>query len=534
MIVWVIVLMSLLAPSAWATTYYVGKSGSDANSCATAQSSTAGNRKLTIISGKGCLTAAGDTLIVGDGTYVEGEIELAVSGTSGNPITIRAENQHLAILSSTSSSPSCAPNISFRGSWLVIDGLRGQIDATDPSGCPNNSANGAFVRMWNTNDPAMGGNESTGHQGGTVRNCYVVDHAHRSVGIKSNQDYSLVENCTIENSLEGFNGIDQVFRNNTITGPDGWGDHFTCKGGSRNCQFYNNTIQWGSGVRAMVLGGNSSCCWWDASTHYECYNCVAYNNAVAFSASSTYSVGFQGCKNCGIYNNAVVGDGKLYMGPGADGAHPPQPWPDSSTIKNNIFSGSGNTCTIDWGSDTNTTVNYNNFYNCTSAPSQTNAITGDPLFVNPTSDWHLQIGSPALEAGTTATAVKYDSSSLDLSRDRDGYARRVQWDLGVYEDDRGGGGEPIMFISLAWLLFGIGLLTGSVLLVNGIQQISAKVPGFYLATRQYISRLWGRTVLRFAWRVLTRDQSRPSRLMREQRREMPKQQGTDHADRHHQ
>lgn len=59
-----------------------------------------------------------------------------------------------------------------------------------------------------------------------------------------------------------------------------------------------------------------------------------------------------------------------------------------------------------------------------------------------------------------------------------------------------------MFISLGWILFGIAIMAGSALAVNGVQQISAKVPGLYRAclTR---SRAWGqRIALRVAWTSL--------------------------------
>ena len=95
-----IVLMCLVVPSlAQAATYYVNKAGSDANSCVTAQSDVDANAKLTIGAGIGCATTAGDLLLIGDGTYDETlRTAFAFSGTSGNPITYRAENAKLTII----------------------------------------------------------------------------------------------------------------------------------------------------------------------------------------------------------------------------------------------------------------------------------------------------------------------------------------------------------------------------------------------------------------------------------------------------
>lgn len=42
--------------------------------------------------------AAGDTCLVQDGTYVEGSITFSTSGSSGNRITLQAQNKHQAIL----------------------------------------------------------------------------------------------------------------------------------------------------------------------------------------------------------------------------------------------------------------------------------------------------------------------------------------------------------------------------------------------------------------------------------------------------
>jgi hypothetical protein len=122
-----IVLILLLAPSlAEATTFYVGKSGSDANPCATAQSSTAGNRKLTIASGLSCLTAsAGDTLIIGDGTYVESLDDAVPSGggTDATRTIVKCENAR-----------ACTLDASF-WAWRFVDSNTSWITIQDMKVC---------------------------------------------------------------------------------------------------------------------------------------------------------------------------------------------------------------------------------------------------------------------------------------------------------------------------------------------------------------------------------------------------------------
>lgn len=100
MIRYLLALLLLIPACSEASTYYVGKSGSDANSCATATSSAAGSRKLTIASGLTCL-AAGDTLTIGDGTYSE-TLQSIPNGSVGSYIIIRAENDGNVIVTGLS------------------------------------------------------------------------------------------------------------------------------------------------------------------------------------------------------------------------------------------------------------------------------------------------------------------------------------------------------------------------------------------------------------------------------------------------
>ena len=51
------------------------------------------------------------------------------------------------------------------------------------------------------------------------------------------------------------------------------------------------------------------------------------------------------------------------------------------------------------------TINYNNFFGYSAPTAQSNAVIGDPLFVNIASDWHLQTGSPGIRKGTVVTAA---------------------------------------------------------------------------------------------------------------------------------
>ena len=78
----------LLTVSARAGTYYVAATGSDANTCAKAQTSS--TPKKTIPAGVQCL-AGGDTLIVKAGTYLNQQIKNPPPGNSSSYTTIKAD-----------------------------------------------------------------------------------------------------------------------------------------------------------------------------------------------------------------------------------------------------------------------------------------------------------------------------------------------------------------------------------------------------------------------------------------------------------
>lgn len=107
---WVLLLLVLWPLPAQAATYYTSKSGSNANSCATAQNP-GSDAKGTINGGIACLSS-GDTLLVQAGVYNEviadtaglfGYIVRPPNGTSWSSLTtIKSEVKHGAVLSITS------------------------------------------------------------------------------------------------------------------------------------------------------------------------------------------------------------------------------------------------------------------------------------------------------------------------------------------------------------------------------------------------------------------------------------------------
>lgn len=406
------------SPAAAERLFYISPSGNDSNpGTESAPWKTIGKAARTLVSG--------DTAIVMDGTYTEPEIVFRNSGTSTQPITVRAQNKHQAILSSTSG---CSPNISIYASYVTIEDLRSSISPSNVPCASHNSADGTGVRCWHAS-PASLANPSTGNVGCVVRGVMFDASSARSHAVKTSQDYALVENCMVNSGLEAFNNYGNIFRNNVIIGGDAWGSSLLAKGGARNFSAYNNRVHirsvWGKGI---ILGGSTGNQWlYDPQSGVEAYNSVAYNNVIINESGGTASsIGMMGGKDSAIFNNVVMG-GNLVLAPGYSGTPSINP-----TIKNNIFTCLAGNVLGQWTSSGTLNVDYNNFYNCSAPPPQVHPIIGNPLFVDSRSDWHLISGSPAIGKGTLITMNGFNGEPLAVNKDRDGKERTLPWDLGIY------------------------------------------------------------------------------------------------------
>lgn len=407
-------------PTGTGQVFYVSPNGSDSNpGTRTAPWRTVLTAALKL--------AEGDTAVLLDGMYEEPSIRFANSGTPGSPITILAENKWKAIVSTTSG---CNPAFSIDKSYITIQDIRITVS-------PNNVICGslttnipAAIRAWGSNVPSVG-NPTTGTAGFVARGIYVDYSAAFALGIKTNQDYSLVENSEIHNSLEGFNSVGTIFRNNVLYEADVFGSTITTKGGMRNVQVYNNVVHvtqvgWNEG---LVLGGTSGAQWdFEPAVGIECYNCAAWNNVVINETGTSRDLFVMAaCQDCVMSNNVGINGSLAMRGGGGNMRSSPNP-----TWKNNIITCNGS-ATSSWNGSGTVLVDYNDFFKCNSAlPAQPHGIVGDPKFVNPSSDWHQQPGSPASGAGVEVTVPGYNGSSIDVSRDRDGNIRSVPWNLGIY------------------------------------------------------------------------------------------------------
>ena len=413
------VLLLSLPLGAAATSYFVSESGNDSNAGTQAA-------PWRTIQKAANTVAAGDTVVLMDGTYTEGSIGFNRSGTAAKPITFVAANKWAAVVASTSG---CQPGFSINASYITVKNIRFAVSPSNPT-CGTYTSSNVAIRAWNTVNPTPS-NPTSGSAGFTADGIKVDAGPARSEGVKSNQDFTVIQNSEFGNSIELFNNKNSIIRNNVVTAQDQYGVSIFVKGGVRSAQVYNNVVHNKfNGGYGIYLGGYScDTCFFDPTKKIEAYNSVAYNNVVINESGGTmYGLVYAGAYNSAFFNNVVVGGQVVLMQGGynsgfrADTTNP--------TFQNNIVYCNNN---LGWsGSYAGTpTINSNDFYGCSGVPSQSNAVTGDPLFVNKASDWHLQSNSPALNRGTQVSFTGYDGEAIDVSRDMNGTQRSSQPSLGI-------------------------------------------------------------------------------------------------------
>lgn len=391
--------------AAQGATYYTSRSGSDSNSCATAQSTS--SPKATVNGGISCLSA-GDTLLVRGGTYDE-QIASVPSGTSWSSVVrIAAYPGETVWVKPTANRIGVTGVIWLDGnfSYVEFDGIN-----ADETGLPSGLGEVIWFSTNNGNNPhhiryknaeiiagaigenaavALGGHtriNATGsfelqhlrvHGGGrTGAGC---DYTCNSYGIYIAGPNNLVEDCEIYDNASGGMQIynssgdspdNNIVRRNYIHDQTRVGNPAQLWGiiiAGNNNQIYNNVF---SNIRNGAVG--------DGIDFYSGNNNQVYNNT--------------------IYNVAANG---INVSSSVSGA----------TIRNNISYNSG----------------INNYTNNGIGTIQDHNLIGtNPSFVNAgASDFHLQATSRAVDAGVTIATVATD---MDGTTRPQGSA----YDIGAYE-----------------------------------------------------------------------------------------------------
>lgn len=408
----IILMVSLWSVDAWATTFYVKTTGSDANSCAQAQSPS--TPKLTPADGCLCLNGSGAdaTLDIDAGLYTGAGARLyettctIPSGTSGHPTIIRGAGTSGCALSNTCGTilrPNGVPINLESKSYVRFQGLEvdGQSNASDDS----------CARLGGTGD-SVGGNiefidvelHHCTDQGLFEKSGY-ADITHTRVryhhnGTGGNNEghgcYCSADRNTFTDSRLDHNGV--AVGSTQSYGVQFFTDEATSGGVSDDNLLLNVEMDSNSAGGLAVEGANTFC-----------YNCIIHDNAdngieIGFDPSS----GFR-CYFCTIEGNGGWG---IYNGIFAAA--------NNTEIKNShiVENASG---AITTGSGTGLVQTTNR---------TTGALTDCTVS---SSDYHQKGGSSCLGQGTALVAVLTDFY---------GTTRDDPPDIGATETYAGSGGGP--------------------------------------------------------------------------------------------
>lgn len=386
-------MLTLLLPlDLWGATYYVATTGSDANSCATAQ--TIGTPKATIASGLGCL-AAGDTLYIRTGTYTEQllEVSFGATGTAGNITTVSAYSGETVTLRPSGSAGNVVRFQDASIHHVKLYGLK--FDGINIGG----QSGGSVVYLADNSDSI------------TVENCDVFNGdgngffgGGTNQQIRNNRVYTngLYAGYTNSNGMYWDGIVGGIIDGNVVYDNECYGIRVWNSGASPkadNNTIKNNTVHhngFGRGLSGASACGTNGGGFSAGDSDNLWVNNVLYDNYVAVQANGS-------AVRAKFYNNTLYhNDYDVIIDAGAS----------NTEVKNLIMylavSGSGIT---DSGTGTTTTTN----------------TTANPSFVNAGSaDFHLQSGSTAKDAGTTLASV---------TTDKDGISRPQGsgYDIGAYE-----------------------------------------------------------------------------------------------------
>jgi len=390
---------------------------------------------------------AGDKAIVKGGVYNE-RIGQTASGGPGQEIVFQADEGETVT----------CKGFTISGSYVTVDGFRVDADDDHPvrgkgfyvsgdyvtvkNGYVTECPHGGILYDQNSSYGSITGNRCyhNGQNGMDIRGSHHV--------IENNEIWESVQHHPQAPSLGGadadgvrFHGDHHVFRGNWIHEPALPGDPYntsphtdcfqTFDGSSYGapaasyCVFENNRCRhYITGMYTFMIEGSSSCPAHDLTFKNNIFEVAAGINVNSYGGGNAYNVS--------IHNNTFVGS------PSFSGYWIAAIYAENVNtieVKNNI--------TIDYRNGgvhraldncTNLSVDHNCAYNTdSSVPSARPSAQGhelwaaDPGFVDyPGRDFHLQSGSPCVDAGASipGNAVDFDGNPRPAG---------ASWDIGAYE-----------------------------------------------------------------------------------------------------
>lgn len=436
-------------------TYYVATDGDDTNPGTEAQ-------PWATLYAAEYVVQAGDTVIVGDGTYNvrpegQGRIVARGNGTKDMPITYKAENSKMAVIDATGALGA----FGIGGSWIRLQGfsmvgdhsnymilMNGDHNVIDDCQIVGDSDNQDRIKIL------------VGSDYNEIKNCYFADFnkydAIDCFGAYTDIHHNLFEN--LKSPACGFKGgytRHNKIHHNIIRNVDAADPHIT--------------VIW--------IGGWSSL--HNKFGVYECEDTVVYDNIII--NTNVAAIEFSEAKNCAAFNNTIIdcknwafrikGTNTNWQGGEITPDDPLQRHPcENITIANNIISTSedlryneilrvvktnekglviknnlwhrpsGNQDWVSWITDAaqaGNRITYGDFQALTGHGE--GAILNDPEFTDrANSDFHLLDTSPAIDAGID----RIDNLFAPYD-DFDGIIRPqgAGFDIGTFEFITGGDAE---------------------------------------------------------------------------------------------
>lgn len=374
---------------------------------------------------------AGSTAIFEDGTYLEDNVTtFRYSGREGAPITIKARNKHGAVIKYTKALRLLAKlriapdqsHINIRDFHFTQEETAKESDAGKTSDILLRCS-GSYCEIT--------GNKCT--------NVY-------EEGIKlSSASHVIVDgNIVLDTAHEGVDSMRSswcVIRNNQFIDCGRVG--MMIKGNTNNTLVYNNIVRADTKpmtLEAVVIGGSA-----DGDlikgkdVGFELYSSMFYNNVVIAAKEGLIPVAyyFQGAKDSHAFNNIAIGADIAFALKNANGLRTGWEWDPinlNPVIRNNIIVNCKEGIKF-VDEPVNPTIE-NNLYYKVEIGNKLGGSIADPKFVDLLSDWHLQSGSPAINAGAEVpseivSCFDGEIVKIDLV-DFDGNPRDEQWDIGIY------------------------------------------------------------------------------------------------------
>ena len=385
--------------------FYVATSGSDSAAGTQAQPFRTVNRGVSALT-------AGDTLLIQPGTYAEALINAVPGGTSSAPVVVKAADPtNRPILRPSSNTGNVLYIQNADKQYIIFDGIvfDGANVSTD---CAKITWYATHITMMNSECKNAGGN-------GILITDFSDDHTFMNVSVHDNgrlaghgiyisTKRNIIDKCEIYlNAQWGIHIYDGAYAppSHSADANQVLNSHVHHNGGiSYSGGSASGTLR-GAGILLSSGVGNQ-----------------ASNNLVHDNFDAGIQVGIQyQTTSTSILNNTVYRNGTnsrardsgwsqgIAVGVGGPSS--------GAVVRNNISYLNGIDTIVNSGSST----------------TLSNNLEGtNPMFVNPSAeDFHLSSASPAIDAGTTITAVTGDISGMPRPQG-------TKYDVGAYEFSGGG------------------------------------------------------------------------------------------------